>query len=257
MRALSISFIFALALSGLSALPAAAQGAKPQAAPPPAPAKPYKPVEVKLPEPMKDPGFEAFRKQLGDAAQKKDRAALAKLVAPNFFWQGEDGEKADKKKSAMDNFAAAVGLAGKDAMGWELLAGYATDPTATPFPDKPNTFCAPADPTFDDKALEELAKSTQTDPSEWGYPLTAGVEVRGSAQANAPVTEKLGIYFIRVMPDETPPAQNAAPMVRIVTPSGKVGFVSADVVAPLGNDQICYLKDAGGWKISGYIGGDQ
>jgi len=28
-----------------------------------------------------------------------------------------------------------------------------------------------------------------------------------------------------------------------------------DSIAPIGNDQICYVKDAGGWKIGGYIGG--
>ncbi len=258
MRALSISFLFAVAVSSLAALPAAAQGTAPQAAPAVAPAKPYKPVEVKLPEPMKDASFEAFRKQLGEAAQKKDRAALAKLVvAQNFFWQGEDGEKADKKKSSIDNLAAAVGLNGKDAFGWELLAGYAGDPTASAFPDKPNTFCAPGDPVFDDKALEDVAKATKTDPGDWGYPLTNGVEVRGTAKPDAPVTEKLGMHFVRVMPDDAAPAQDQPTAVRIVTPSGKIGFVSADAVAPLGNDQICYSKEGAGWKIGGYIGGEQ
>jgi hypothetical protein len=43
-------------------------------------------------------------------------------------------------------------------------------------------------------------------------------------------------------------------MVRVVTPSGKVGYISADILAPLGNDQLCYVKDAGGWKITGFIG---
>src|SRR5581483_579044 len=139
----------------------------------------------------------------------------------------------------------------------ELLAGYSGDPTAGPYPDKPNTVCAPADPTFDDKALEDLAKSTQTDPSEWGYPLASGVEVRGAAKADAPVTEKLGMNFVRVMPDDTPPAQGAAPMVRVVTPSGKVGYVAIEAIAPLGNDQICYVKSGADWKIAGFIGGDQ
>jgi len=42
---------------------------------------------------------------------------------------------------------------------------------------------------------------------------------------------------------------------RIVTPAGKIGYVLVDSVAPIGNDQICYVKDASGWKIGGYIGG--
>lgn len=245
----------AVFLSLAAVLPANAQGNPPQSAPAIAPAKPYKPVEVKLPEPMKDASFEAFRKQLGEIAQKKDRAALAKLVAASFFWQGEDADKTDKKKTPIDNLSAAIGLTGKDPIGWDLLTGYAADPTAQPFPDKKDVVCAPADPTFDDKALEDLAKSTQTDPSEWGYPLNNGVEVRGSAQASAPVAEKLGMHFVRVMPDDSAPDQNA-PMVKVVTPSGKTGFVAADMIAPLGNDQLCYIKDGAGWKIAGFIGGE-
>jgi hypothetical protein len=65
---------------------------------------------------------------------------------------------------------------------------------------------------------------------------------------------------VRILPDESaaPPAGNQIPLIKIVTPSGKTGFVSADAVAPLGNDQICYVKDAGGWKIAGFVGaGDQ
>jgi hypothetical protein len=44
---------------------------------------------------------------------------------------------------------------------------------------------------------------------------------------------------------------------KIVTPSGKTGFIPIDALAPLGNEQLCYAKDASGWKITGFIGGDQ
>ena len=44
-------------------------------------------------------------------------------------------------------------------------------------------------------------------------------------------------------------------MLRIVTPSGKLGYVTADAINPLGSDQLCYAKDAAGaWKIAGFIG---
>ncbi len=234
-----------------------AQAKQGQQAPAIAPARPYTPVTVKLPEPLNDPGFETFRKQLGDIAQKKDRAALARLVvAQGFFWEAEEGEKADKKKTGIDNLSAAIGLTGKDAFGWDLLASYASDPTATPFPGKRDIVCTPADPTFDEKALEDLAKSTQTDPGDWGYPLTDGVEVRASNQAKAQVSEKLGLHFVRILPDDddAASADNRVPPIRIVTPSGKTGFVSADAIAPLGNDQICYVKDGADWKITGFVG---
>ena len=44
---------------------------------------------------------------------------------------------------------------------------------------------------------------------------------------------------------------------RIATPSGKTGYVSIDSIAPVGNDQICYVKDGDAWKIGGYIGGGE
>lgn len=260
MRSL-LSITIALAL--FTPVAASAQGqqfaqAKPQQqAPAAAPAKAYRPLAVQLPTPLSDPSFEAFRKQLGDIAQKKDRAALAKLiVAQGFFWEAENGDKADKKKSGIDNLAVAISLNGKDAAGWELLAAYSEDPTAAPFPGKQGMVCTPADPTFDEKALEELAKSTRTDPGEWGYPLTDGVEVRSTDNVKAPVAEKLGLHFIRILPDEngTPPAGGQVPLVKVVTPSGKTGFVSADAIAPLGNDQLCYVKDPAGWRIAGFVG---
>lgn len=256
-------FVIAAALAPMAVTSATAQQPQrppqQQAAPKAAPPKPYKTVALKLPVPVSDPTFEAFRKQLGEAAQKKDRAALAKLVvAQGYFWEGENGDKADKKKSGADNLAAALGLAKKESDGWDILMGYAADPTGMPFTEKQGVICAPADPAFEEKDLEEVAKATQTDPGDWGFPLADGVEVRGSPQPKAPVTEKLGLHFVRVMPDQAPPtAQNQAPMLKIVTPSGKIGYVAGEAIAPLGNDQLCYIKEGADWKIAGFIGGEQ
>jgi hypothetical protein len=245
--------------------PAGGQGAPPQRspAPPPAqqqqqqqaaPAKPYKPVTISAPAAVNDPSFEAFRKQLGAIAEKKDRKGLAGLVAQNFFWMGEKGDKADKKKSGLDNLAKAIRLDGKDAPGWEMLGAASADPTGMPFPDRKDTICAPADPTFDPQELEALAKSTGTDEGDWAFPTQAGLEVHSGAQPNSPVVEKLGLHFVRVMQD-----QNAqpGPMLKVVTPSGKSGFVPAEALSPLGSDQLCYSKEAGSWKISGFVGDDQ
>jgi hypothetical protein len=248
--------------------PAGGQGAPPpqrgpaappqQQQPPPqqqaAAGKPYKPVAISAPAAVNDPSFEAFRKQLGAISEKKDRKALAGLVAQSFFWMGEKGDKADKKKPGLDNLAKAIQLDGKEAPGWEMLDAAAADPTGSPFPDRKDTICAPADPTFNPQELETLAKSTGTEEGDWAYPTQTGLEVRSGPQPNSPVVEKLGLHFVRVVQD-----QNAqpGPMLRVVTPSGKTGFVSAEALSPLGNDQLCYSKEAGGWKISGFVGGDQ
>ena len=241
--------------------PTKPQTQAPQPLPPPppiAPVKPYKPVAVRLPKPLNDASFDAFRKQLYDIVQKKDRAGLAKIVvAKDFFWEVESGDKADKKKSGIDNLAAAINLGAKDGSGWEILGSYAADPTAQPLPDKQGVVCSPADPDFDDKELEEVAKATETDPGEWGYPTADGVEVRADAKPKSEVTEKLGMHFVRVLPDMPPPASpNDIPMIKIVTPAGKTGFVPGDKLSPLGNDQLCFLKDAAGWKVAGLIGGE-
>ena len=169
--------------------------------PPPPPIKPYGPVAAKPPVPYDDAAFVAFRKQLSDVAAKKDRAALAKLVvAQGFFWI-QDKDMADPKKPGVDNLAKAIDLAAKDDFGWATLGGYGNEPTAAELPDRKGVFCAPADPAIDPKAFEALGEATQTDPSEWGYPLKDGVEVHAAAQPNSPVVEKLGLNLVHVLPD--------------------------------------------------------
>jgi hypothetical protein len=270
---LTLSVLATTALVIAAAVPAAAQqrpappagGAQQQ--PPqaqqqaPSPPKPYKALAITMAKPMTDASFEAFRKQLGEAAQKKDRAALAKMVvAKGFFWEAEDGDKADKNKAGADTLVAALRLDAPNGSGWDMLAGHAEDPTAAPNRQHKGAVCGPAEPSFDGKALEALIKSTGTDPSEWGYPAKPGLEVRASADANSPVVEKLGMTLVRIMPDEAASAQGAqsSPMLKVVAPSGKVGFVSGEDIGPLVNEQLCYVKQGNNWLIAGYIGnGDQ
>ena len=259
------------ALLAATSLPSAAQQQRPQGGPPaqqqaapqqPAPIKPYTAVAVTPATPVADPSFDAFRKQLGETARKKDRAALTKLVvAQGFFWEAESGDKADKKKSGIDNLTTAIGLGGQ-GFGWDILNGASEDPTLEPLSGKQGVMCGPASPKFDNKAFDDLMKATGTDGGDWGYPLSAGVDVRSGPQANAPVLEKLGLHLVRVLPDDPPagaqPAQPpTTPSLKIVLPSGKVGHVAIEAISPIGMEQICYVKDGGSWKITGYIGGDQ
>jgi hypothetical protein len=225
-----------------------------QAQPPMAPPAPYGTLKVAPPKPLDDPSLAAFRKELTTIAQRKDRAALAKLVlVQGFFWLQESGNAAGKK-TGIEALATALNLAAKDGSGWESLSEFAADETAAPYPDRPNTVCSPAGPEFNPAELEKLAETTKTDIGDWGFTAADGVEVRATATQNAPVIEKLDMQFVRVMPDMAPNA--AQDFMRIVAPSGKVGFVAAEAIHPLGSDQLCYGKDAGGaWKIVGMIGG--
>jgi len=224
--------------------------------PPAAPVKPYKPVPVTPPAPYDDASFVAFRKQLTEVAQHKDRAALAKLIVPQgFFWM-QDKELADKRKSGIANLAAAVNLDAKDDSGWAAIAGYAADATAAKIPDREGVICAPADPTLDPKAFQALFQSTQTQPPDWGYPTKDGVEVRGAGKPDAPVIEKLGLYMVRVLPDSAPsdnPDQQQ--FLHIALPSGKTGYVPEEAISGIGGDALCYSKGPSGWMIAGYFGG--
>jgi hypothetical protein len=236
------------------------QAAPKEAAPQqPSPPKPYKPVAVKFAPPFSDPSLDTFRKEVAAVAQRKDRAALARMVvAKGFFWETEEGKGADAKKSSIDNLVAALGLDAKDGSGWAALAETVGEGNAAADPQAKGLACAPAPPELNEKDFEALIKATQTDAGEWSYPPAAGVEVRAAPQAAAPVVEKLGVHLVRVMVDDSPAnaVQGAsADWARIVAPSGKVGYVAASAINNLVEDQICYLKDASGWKITGVVGG--
>jgi hypothetical protein len=274
------SLILAAAL--LTIVPAAAQQPRPNQLPPPGPPqaqpqrpggpqapvqtpapapamaaiKPYNPLAFTLPKPSTDPSFQAFRKQLADVAKRKDRNGLTRLVVgQGFFWESESGDKADKTKPAIITLEQAIGgFSGPNAQGWDVLAQAAEDPTIEALPDHAGVMCGPAGPEIDSPAFEALVKQTGTEPGDWAFPIAPNLEVRSAGQPNAPVIEKLGSHLIRVIADQPPgnAAQTPPTFIRIVTPSGKTGFVELAGISPIGFDQLCYIKDASGWKITGF-----
>jgi hypothetical protein len=254
----NVSFASSALLLVLALAPAASL-AQPAPAPQAAAPGPYKAVAVKVAPLVNDPSLDAFRKQLAAVAQRKDRAALARMVvAKGFFWERDDGQGADAKKSSIDNLAAGFNLDANDGSGWDALALAVADPHAAPDAQRKGVACAPVVPELDGTEFEALAQATKTDPSEWGFPYSAGVEVRSAPRADAPVTEKLGLVLVRGTIDESPlhaVEGTSAEWMRVITPGGKVGYVAVGAIGPLVSDQICYLKDANGWKIAGIVGG--
>jgi hypothetical protein len=211
--------------------------------------KPYKPVEVTLPAPAADKSLEALRKQLAAIVQRKDRAALARLVAKDFFWEGDLGGTFDAKKSGSDNLAAALRLGDADGRGWAMLSVLAAEPTLGPTMENPHARCAPAPPGYEDADLAELTEATNTDVIDWSYPRTPGLQVRIAAAADGVVIETLGLHLVRVLG-----AADRNGWVRVATPGGKTGFVApGSLLSPLA-DRLCFGKDGGGWRIVGYVG---
>ena len=110
---------------------------------------PYKPVPITLPKSVSDPSFDAFRKELAEIAQKRDRAALAERVAANFFWIPETTDLADKQRPGIDNLAKALGLDAPDGVGWDTIAAYAGEASTVADPQRNGVVCSPAEAGFD------------------------------------------------------------------------------------------------------------
>jgi hypothetical protein len=246
--------------------PRPAAPARPAPAAPAAPApaipaqKPYKAVAVTLPSPVRDATLEALRKELGEIAKRKDRAALAqRIVAREFFWERDFSGSYDAKKPGLDNLIAALTLDADDGSGWDALAAFVAEPSIGPLPGRPAIVCAPALPQFDEKARDQLIESTGTDGVEWNYPRAAGLQVRAGPQTNAAVIETLGLHLVRVLGFEdkdgdADPVRNA--WARVAMPSGKTGFVAPNSLVSPYADRLCYAKEgASPWRIAGYIGG--
>lgn len=217
---------------GLAASPLKAQQAAPNL-------KPYKPVEVTLPAASTDKSLEAFRKQVAAIVQRKDRAALARLVAAKeFFWEGDFGGMFDPKKSGFDNLNGALRLGDADGRGWSLLSILIAEPTLGPTVEHPNARCAPAQPEYEDADLSALTEATNTDVVDWSYPRANGLQVRNAAAADGVVIETLGFYLVRVLG-----AADRNGWMRVATPTGKTGFVApGSLISPLA-DRLCFGKD--------------
>jgi hypothetical protein len=252
MRSIVIAAMLLVILAALPP-PAFAQRA-------PAANKPYKPVAVTLPEPSKDRGLAALRAQLATIAQKRDRAALARITdAKSFFWERDFGGGYEAKKSPIENLTAALGLDRKDNRGWSALARFASEPTLGPIEEQEGALCAPADPDYEDAELAALMDATNSDVVDWSYPRKPGLQARAAPATSAQVVETLGADLVRVLgfegkPDAADPTRTA--WTRIATPGGKTAYVPPDsLLSPL-VDRLCFRKDAAGtWRIVGYVGG--
>src|SRR5262245_23094157 len=173
-----------VAVVGLAAQPILAQAPTPAPAPAqpahrtpgrpaapapaaPAPAQPaqnpYRPVAVTVPTVPRDPAFDALRKDLGEIAKRKDRAALAqRTAARDFFWERDFSGSFDPKRPSIDNLTAALSLDADDGSGWDALAAFAAETSAGPLPGRPSVVCAPAIPQFDERSEERRVGKERT-----------------------------------------------------------------------------------------------
>jgi hypothetical protein len=240
----------------IAAAPAMAQSA----ARPPAIGKPFAPIAVKLPPPPNDPSFAAFRQNLAAVARRRVFDELARnVVLQGFFWDRDFAKSFDPKRTGAENLATAIRLEHDSGIGWQTLADFAAEPTASTMPAVPGVLCAPGWPNFDQDDFDGLIEATRSSASDWVYPRAAGVELRAAPRQASPLIETLDLSLVRVLRFETAPA-NADPLrtawTRVAAPSGKIGYAAPDTLNALSAPQLCYAKDVTGrWTIAGFIGG--
>ena len=86
-----------------------------------------------------------------------------------------------------------------------LLATYADDPAASASPDHKAALCSPADPAFNVKDLDDLTDATDTDLVRLGLSDCRRASRCGRTASQRAGVDKLGLYFVRVLPDAMPP----------------------------------------------------
>jgi hypothetical protein len=224
-------------------------------------ARSYAAVAVKLPPAFRDASLDAFRAKIAAVAERRVYAELAGLVTPQgFFWDRDFAGGFSRSLPAVDNLAAAIRLEQHNGAGWNALANFATETTATPLTGRPGIVCAPGEPSFDNFAFDRLLDATVSEARDWAYPRTENTFVRAAPQNEASVVDTLELALVRVLEGSSGPSKADATggrWLRVATPVGIVGFVAAGALRPLSPQRLCYGRDVfGRWRIAGYVGGD-
>jgi hypothetical protein len=221
--------------------------------------KSYKPVAVKFAEPIEDASFATFRNELAAVAKRRIYAELDRLVmVQGFFWDRDFNGAFDRKHPAVNNLAAAIRLEHRNGMGWDTLAVFAAEPTATAFTGRPGIVCAPGEISFDDVEFDRLVDDARSKPRDWIVPHADKTVVRTAPRGNATVIDTLGLTLVRLLgflTKNSEPDTMRTAWARVITPAGKTGYVAPGALMSPSPERLCYGKDGfGRWRIAGYVG---
>ena len=211
--------------------------ATPVSARPAAPRK-LQPVD----EAKKDASLLRFRAQLQAAIARHDVAALGKSTDPDIRHSfGADGGR----QSFLARFSPEGAAAGKGQLWAELgrvlsLGGALVSPTE---------FCAPYAFARFPEDLDAFAHVVVT---------SVAAPVRAQPAADAPILETLRYDIVRRDEKGGAPATTGtrAEWVRVLTPTGKSGYLhDRDLRGPT-DYRACFHKDAGQWLLTTFVAGD-
>ena len=148
---------------------------------------------MKPPPVPNDPGLAAFRQHLAAVARDRVFNELARSVVPQgFFWDRDFAESFDPKKTGVENLAAAIRLEQGAGLGWQMLAEFAAEPTATGTPAAPGVLCAPGRPSFEQEEFDRLLDATSA-PRRTGS--SRALAVLNCTRRQAPCSRNLAATF--------------------------------------------------------------
>jgi hypothetical protein len=173
-------------------------------------------------------------------------------------------EKFDMGRDASYNFKVLFGFRapGADTDGgvvdgprWDVLTAFAADGSYSQVTEGGNLVCSPISAEFDDEEYQRAREAIEPDDDgvEWYFTTTEVTVTKSPDNHSQPIGQLNGIAvpLLDVFPaavenQPTPPAT----YVKILMPSGKVGWIPAEVARPLSSDRLCYAKTPSGeWKI--------
>jgi hypothetical protein len=223
--------------------------------------QPYTPVRITITDlGVRDPSFVAFRDRMREIIRARDRAVWRRYISPQLRFARDFGGIYDKRKTAVQNLERALHFDVVDengkidrSSGWKTLEELFSKPFGHSEAAQ-RSLCAPARPRYDEKAFEQLLQATRTDAlGDWDA-IGPDVNVHVEPRHTSPVIERTGLIFIRTIFREAD--GRLEHWRRVVTPSGKTGFIRLDSSASIFNAQLCVAKNnRGEWRIVYWVGG--
>jgi hypothetical protein len=206
-----------------------------------------------------DPSLATFRGKLDTIAKARDLNAMKGLLGPSFFWERDFGGGYDANASPMQNLTVALSLDDAElepeykGSGWRRLraivasemfvAGKHGNDAEGSVTVKAT--CGPTAPTYDESAIDDVLI--------WGYVLgrTDAYAKPSAASAKIGRLENEAVEVIEPASEELGHAEFA----KVKLPTGKPGWVPSAAIRSFVEEQLCFQKLNGSWKIVGYIGG--
>jgi hypothetical protein len=206
-----------------------------------------------------DPSFATFMQRLRILVAQSDLSSLSELMGRNFFWEQDSHKEFERAVAPIKNFVRALHLnpstrsrKGRNVeRSWRRLQAMLTISSWASSTSRGGA-CGPAEPVYD-RAELAAAQRRVKDLGAWAYPVGTVTVRQGTSPDSQPIGS-VSNEMVQVLTFPIP-AAGAPKISQIMLPNGRLGFVHGENrFWPLNSDQLCFQKEKGEWRISGYIG---